>query len=68
MQNLILTVNGEGFEMLLYFILAIMFGPPVLFAIIGILFRKRKTVAKVFYILAAVYLVIGLGLCGSMML
>lgn len=65
MQNLLLTING-GLEGLVYLIFAVMFGPPVLLAIIGIALRKHKKASKVFYILAAVYLIVGLGICGSM--
>ena len=46
----------------------IMFGPPILFAIIGAAVRKKsKTASKIFYILAVLYLIIGLGICGSML-
>ncbi|MEZ4855352.1 MAG: hypothetical protein R2812_02615 [Gelidibacter sp.] len=50
-------------------VLAIMFGPPILLGIIGLSYRNtNKKTAKVFYILAVTYLVLGLGFCGSMML
>lgn len=50
-------------------ILLIMFGPALLFLIIGgILFAKQKKKAgKIFMILAGVYCLISLGVCGSMM-
>lgn len=50
------------------FILLIMFGPAILFFIIGIILltRQKKKAGKVFMILAGVYLVISLGVCGSM--
>jgi|TARA_R110002051_G_scaffold171982_2_gene242404 hypothetical protein len=50
-------------------ILLIMFGPALLFIIIGaILFSKQKKKAgKVFMILAGVYCLISLGVCGTMM-
>ncbi|MDR7209536.1 hypothetical protein [Flavobacterium piscis] len=46
----------------------IMVGPPFLFSIIGFSVRKNhpKT-AKVLFILSAVYLLVGLGICGSLM-
>ena len=49
-------------------ILAIMFGPPLLFIIIGfrLRFKKKKDQAKIFFIAAGVYLVISLGSCGAM--
>jgi len=47
-------------------ILIIMFGPALLFLIIGgILFsRQKKKAGKVFMILASVYCLISLGVCG----
>jgi hypothetical protein len=47
----------------------IMFGPALLFLIIGIvLFAKQKKKAgKVFFILTGVYLLISLGVCGVLM-
>jgi hypothetical protein len=48
------------------FIVLIMFGPPLLLTIIGFLVRKNyPTAAKVLFILATVYLIAGLGICGS---
>jgi heme O synthase-like polyprenyltransferase len=63
---ILLEGNYDG---ILYLILAIMFGPAILLAAIGfILSKNNKKAAKVFYILATVYVVISLGLCGSMFL
>ncbi|WP_428742616.1 hypothetical protein [Tenacibaculum sp.] len=46
----------------------IMFGPPIALAIVGGAIRKKnKTASKVLYILAALYLIVGLGICGSML-
>lgn len=46
----------------------IMFGPPVLLAVIGGVIRKKsKTASKIFFLLAVLYLLIGLGICGSML-
>lgn len=46
-------------------IILIMFGPPILFISSGLKERqKNKQRAKVFYILAVVYLIVGLGICG----
>ena len=59
-------MNLDG---LIYLIVAIMFGPSILFVIIGLLIRKRnKKAAKILFILAAIYLIISLGVCGSMIL
>jgi hypothetical protein len=47
-------------------IAAVMFGPSIILAIIGLmLLKKYKKAAKVCFILAVVYLVISLGVCGS---
>lgn len=61
-----LEVNLDG---IFVFIFLIMFGPALLFLLIGaILFAKQKKKAgKFFMILAGVYLLISLGICGSMM-
>ena len=54
---------------LLVLILANMFGPAIILAIIGFaVLNKNKKAAKVLFILAAVYLIISLGICGSMMI
>ena len=59
--------NMDGIIIL---IVLIMVGPALLFGIIGgILFNKKnKKAAKVFFILAIVYLVISFGICGSMVM
>lgn len=55
------------FTGLFVIILLIMFGPSVLLTIIGFSIRmKNKKSAKVLYIIAAVYLIISLGVCGAM--
>ncbi|MFD0799651.1 hypothetical protein ACFQZJ_19435 [Maribacter chungangensis] len=61
-----LEVNLDG---LVYFLGLIMFGPALLFLIIGaILFSKeKKKGGKIFMILAGVYLIISLGTCGALM-
>ena len=49
-------------------IVLIMLGPPLILTSIGIVVRKNyPTAAKVFYILAVVYLIAGLGICGNML-
>jgi len=53
---------------IVYFILLILLGPPLFFALIGLLLYKYKNrkAGKIFFILAGVYLVIGLGICGAL--
>jgi Na+/H+-dicarboxylate symporter len=59
---------GLDLDGLAFLIILIMFGPAILFAIIGGILRynQKKKAAKVFFILSATYLVISLGVCGSM--
>jgi hypothetical protein len=50
-------------------IVAIMFGPAILLAIIGFaVLKKNKKAAKTLFILATVYVIVSLGICGSMMM
>lgn len=61
-----LEVGGLGG--LVVILVLIMVGPPILLTIIGLVINKNQPkAAKVLYILASVYLLIGLGICGSMM-
>lgn len=63
-MNFFLEPNLDGIG---YFFAAIMFGPAILLAIIGaLLLKKYKKAAKVFFILAAVYLIVSLGICGAL--
>lgn len=68
MSNLALEVgNLDGLVIL---ILLIMFGPAILLGIIGVVLmtKNKKKPGKVFLILAGVYLLVSLGVCGSMIL
>jgi hypothetical protein len=50
-------------------IIAIMFGPPIVLALIGFGVKKNNpNAAKVLFILPAIYLLVGLGICGSLMI
>ncbi|HHC79654.1 MAG TPA: hypothetical protein ENK46_07220 [Flavobacteriia bacterium] len=51
-------------------VLLIMFGPPLMLLLVGIGLRvkEKKKAAKVLFILAALYLLISLGICGTMMM
>ena len=63
---IILEGNLDG---LLLFILAIMFGPALLLAIVGFAIMKtQKKVAKTLFILSVLYVIISLGICGGMIL
>lgn len=46
-----------------------MIGPPIVLTLIGFGVKKNNPrAAKVLFILAAVYLLVGLGICGSLMI
>ena len=56
--------NLDGLVLIL---VAIMLGPAIILTIIGAaVFKKNKKAAKVLFILAAVYLLISLGICGAL--
>lgn len=51
------------------FFIAILIGPPIVFLIIGgTLLRKNRDRAKIFFILAVVYLIVAGGICYSMLM
>lgn len=58
-----------NFDGLITVLILIMIGPSVILAIIGGILRYngKKKAAKVLFILAVVYLVISLGICGGLM-
>lgn len=57
--------NLNGLVALLF---AIMLVPPILLGGISIFVRsKHKKTAKVLAILAAIYLIVGLGICGTLL-
>lgn len=57
-------MNLDG---LVYLILAILFGPAIVLTIIGFIKRKKnKKAAKVLFIIATVYIIISLGICGAL--
>lgn len=63
---LLSNLNLDG---ILILILLIMFGPAFLLSIIGFaIIKKHKKAAKIFFIVSALYVIISLGVCGSMML
>jgi|UniRef100_UPI004049C19B hypothetical protein len=64
-----LLIEGGDYALIILIVLAIMFGIPIIIALIGYSYRnKKEKTAKVFYIIAGVYMLISLGFCGSMML
>lgn len=59
-------MDGLGVMLLVLFLL--MAGPPVVFLIIGIVKHTRSNIqsAKIFYILAVAWVVIGGGICATL--
>lgn len=59
-------MNGIG--AIIALVLLVMFGPPLLLAIIGLSRRKTsRQAAKVLFILAAVWLIVGGGICATIL-
>jgi 4-amino-4-deoxy-L-arabinose transferase-like glycosyltransferase len=55
-------------ETIIFLVLLVMFGPPVLFMILGAVKRtSNKETSKIFFVLAAVWLLVGGGICASIM-
>ncbi len=55
------------FTGLVILIILIMIGPSILLTIIGFIVRKKnKKTAKILFIIATVYLIISLGVCGAL--
>ncbi len=53
--------------MIFVLILCVMFAPPIIFLVLGRKARPDKKKAKMFYIIAAVYLLVGLGTCATIL-
>ncbi|WP_044401124.1 hypothetical protein [Lacinutrix sp. Hel_I_90] len=66
MKYLLLEVgNLNG---LVFLLIAIMLGPAIVLAIIGFAVKnKNKKAAKILFILAAVYVIVSLGVCGALL-
>ena len=63
-----LLLEPGNLDGLVFLIVAIMFGPAIVLAIIGFaVLKKYKKAAKILFILAAVYLIVSLGICGALM-
>ncbi|WP_047246913.1 hypothetical protein [Maribacter thermophilus] len=65
-----LPLEVGSMDGLFIFLFLIMFGPAILFLIIGVvlLLKHKKKAGKIFVILAGVYLLISLGVCGTIMI
>ena len=64
-----LLIDGGNYLGAIILVLFIMFGVPIILTIIGISLRnKNKKTSKTLLIIAVVYVLISLGVCGSLML
>lgn len=58
----------EGIAILVLFLFGITFVPPIIFFIVGFVRRKtNKQAANVSFILGAIWLIIGGGICATIM-
>ncbi len=69
-----MILNSVAFEPgnldgIIYLILAVLLVPPIFLASIGfaLFYNNYRKAGKIFFILAGVYLVIGLGICGVLL-
>jgi len=61
-----ILLNGIG--TLIFTILGVWFGPPLILTIIGISrFRENRKLAKILFIIAVIYVLIGAGICASIL-
>ena len=65
---MLLTISDEISVILLMLVIFIlMYSPAIIMTIIGFSIRKKKSnAAKVLFILSGIYLIVGLGICASM--
>ncbi len=68
-MNIILPLEVGNLDGLVALLFAIMFGPALLLLIVGFVLRSKQKpkAAKILFILAGVYLLISLGICGGLM-
>lgn len=68
-MNIIFPLEVGNLDGLVTFLFAIMFGPAIVLILIGFIMKSKQKSksAKVLFILAGVYLLISLGICGGLM-
>ncbi len=58
--------GDDGLIWVVLFLIFLAYGVPIILALIGLYFRKKnKKVSKILFIIAAVYALIGLGVCSG---
>lgn len=69
MYSLLLDGPNNDYELAILLFLFIAFGIPTILLIIGIAIRaKRKKASNIILIIVATYAIIGLGVCGALMI
>lgn len=59
--------NDLGYLYVAIVIILVVLSPAIILAIAGVILRKKKPkTAKICFIIAGVYLLVGLGICGSL--
>ncbi len=68
-MNTLIPLEVGNLDGLAVILILIMFGPALVFIGVGFILRsqKNKKAAKIFFILAGVYLLISLGVCGGLL-
>ncbi|MEL6556740.1 MAG: hypothetical protein AAFQ94_01060 [Bacteroidota bacterium] len=62
---ILLELNGDALIGIIFLILFVMVGPSIILALIGLIFlKKKRSTAKVLFIIAGAYLLIAGGICG----
>jgi len=68
-RYLLIDGPNNNYVGLILLLLFLAFVVPIILLIIGIAIRtKRKKASNIIFILLAVYAIVGLGVCGSMMI
>jgi hypothetical protein len=63
-----IALEGGNLGGLVAILIMIMVGPPIILTIIGLAVRgNNPKTAKVLFILAVLYLIVGLGICGGLL-
>ncbi len=62
-------LEGGDYTGVVVLVLAIMLLPSIILGVIGAIFyaNEKKKIAKILFIIAVVYVIVSLGICGSMM-
>jgi hypothetical protein len=62
-----LVLEPGNLDGLVFLIIAIMLGPAILLTIIGLaVYKKHKKGAKILFIIAVIYVLVSLGICGAL--